>query len=165
MRIGQGFDLHILVEGRELVLGGVNIPFEMGLKGYSDGDALLHAVIDAVLGGLALGNIGTHFPSDDPRWKDADSKHLLAAVIRMMKERGYHLSNLDSTVFADLPALSPWLSGMSSEIAQAFCVEDSAVSVKAKSLEGLVSLLPHPVIAAAAVVVLDEDQKSGANDE
>ncbi|MFQ6102658.1 MAG: 2-C-methyl-D-erythritol 2,4-cyclodiphosphate synthase [Candidatus Glassbacteria bacterium] len=154
MKIGQGFDMHQLVDGRKLVLGGVTIPFEKGLEGYSDGDALLHAVIDAVLGALSLGDIGTHFPPGEPRWKDVSSVLLLKEVVNMMRGEGYALSNLDSTIMADEPVMSPWIGGMRDEIAAVFGVVKNRVSVKAKSLEGLSAILPHAVIAASAVVSL-----------
>jgi len=154
IRVGQGFDMHFLVEGRDLVLGGVVVPFEMGLEGYSDGDALLHAVIDAVLGALSLGNIGKHFPSGDPEWKDVDSMFLMKKVVSMMQGEGYQLSNLDSTIFADEPVLSQWLPRMCDELAGVFGVDSALVSVKAKSLEGLSSYLPGPLMAASAIVAL-----------
>jgi len=154
IRVGQGFDIHFLVEGRKLVLGGVTIPYDMGLDGYSDGDALLHAVIDAVLGALSLGNIGEHFPTGDPQWKDADSMLLMEKVVSMVRDEGYCLSNLDSTVFADEPVLSPWLPRMCEKIAGVFGVDAGLVSVKAKSLEGLSLILPGPIVAASVVAAL-----------
>jgi 2-C-methyl-D-erythritol 2,4-cyclodiphosphate synthase len=154
MRVGQGYDLHFLVEGRKLVLGGVEIPFEMGLEGYSDGDALVHAVIDAVLGALSLGTIGAYFPSGDPRWKDANSMLLLSKIIDLMRAEGYQLSNLDSTVFADQPVLFTWLPKIREQLAEMFGVEDALVNVKAKTLEGLSALLPRPLMAASAIVAL-----------
>jgi len=156
MRIGQGFDLHFLAPGRKLFLGGVEIPFGMGLEGYSDGDVLLHAVIDAVLGALSLGDIGRHFPTGDPMWKDARSTCMLRRVVEMMRKEGYGLANLDSTVFADEPVLSPFITGMEESLAGIFgCLVDS-VSVKAKTLEGLASASPRPAMAAAAVVLLEK---------
>jgi 2-C-methyl-D-erythritol 2,4-cyclodiphosphate synthase len=157
IRVGQGFDIHLLVKGRELVLGGVVIPYGMGLDGYSDGDALLHAVIDAVLGALSLGNIGDHFPTGDPRWKDIDSVILMEQVAGMVSAAGYRLSNLDSTVFADDPVLSPWLPRMCEKIAGVFGVDTGQVSVKAKSLEGLSSVLPGPIVVASVVVALGKE--------
>ncbi len=156
MRIGQGFDLHLLQRGRRLVIGGTEIPFEMGLAGHSDGDVLLHAVIDAVLGALSLGTIGSYFPSSSTEWKDADSMMLLERVVAMMRGKSYALSNLDSTIYADRPVLEPRLGAMSGNIAAAFGTAADRVSVKAKSLEGLSSFLPEPVIAASAVVALRE---------
>lgn len=158
MRIGQGFDLHLLVEDRPLVLGGVRIPFEKGLEGHSDADALLHAVTDAVLGALSLGNIGLFFPPGDPTWKGARSTNLLSRVIAMMREKGFRLSNLDSTIYADAPNLSPWLESMALGIAALFGAKKEQVSVKAKSLEGLSLELPRPFIAATAVLVLVESE-------
>jgi len=154
VRVGQGFDMHFLVEGRKLILGGVTIPFEMGLEGYSDGDALLHAVIDAVLGALSLGNIGKHFPSGESEWKDVDSMFLMKKVVSMMRSEGYCLSNLDSTIYADEPTLSQWLPQMCDELAVVFGVDGGLVSVKAKSLEGLSSFLPGPIVAASVIVAL-----------
>jgi 2-C-methyl-D-erythritol 2,4-cyclodiphosphate synthase len=146
--------MHFLVEGRKLVLGGVEIPFELGLEEYTDGDALIHAVIDAVLGALSLGNIGKHFPSGDPEWKDVDSMFLMTKVVSMMQSEGYQLSNLDSTIFADEPVLSQWLPRMCDELARVFDVDSALVSVKAKSLEGLSSYLPGPLMAASVIVAL-----------
>ena len=158
MRIGQGFDLHLLAEGRPLVLGGVGIPFPRGLEGHSDADALLHAVIDAVLGALSMGNIGLHFPTGDPKWRGASSMDLLSRVVEMMREKGFHLSNLDSTIYADEPTLSPWLETMAAKIALGMGARREQVSVKAKSLEGLTAHLPRPLIAASALVALEEDE-------
>jgi 2-C-methyl-D-erythritol 2,4-cyclodiphosphate synthase len=137
LRVGSGFDVHALVPGRRLVLGGVEIPFERGLEGHSDADALLHAVADAILGALALGDIGEHFPNTDPRWKDADSRLLLRAVWALATERGYRLGNLDATVIAQAPRLAPHLPRMAAHLAEDLGAPVDRVSVKATTSERL----------------------------
>src|SRR3954451_2301360 len=116
-RIGQGFDVHALVPGRRLVLGGVHIPYERGLEGHSDADVLLHAICDALLGALALGDLGTHFPDSDPRWKGADSRALLRQVVSLVQARGYGVGNVDATVIAQAPKLAPFIAAMRENIA------------------------------------------------
>ena len=117
MRIGQGFDVHALVEGRPLVIGGVTIPYERGLAGHSDADVLLHAVCDALIGAAGLGDIGRHFPDTDPRYKGADSRELLRAVLRLLRERDYSVVNVDATIIAQAPKMAPHIPAMQVNIA------------------------------------------------
>lgn len=137
IRIGHGYDVHRLVPGRKLILGGVEIPWELGLDGHSDADVLCHAISDALLGAIALGDIGTHFPPGDPAYKDADSLLLLKQVGQMLKERGWQAGNLDATIVAQRPRMAPYLPQMRRNIAKALGVEVEAVSVKATTEEGL----------------------------
>lgn len=154
-RIGTGFDAHRLVRGRALVLGGVTIPNERGLEGHSDGDCVIHSVCDAILGALALGDMGEHFPSADAAWKDADSSLFLAAVSDMAVRAGYGVGNVDVTIVAEGPRLSPHVEGMRANIARTLRVATSAVSVKAKSSDGLGAVGRGEGIAAHAVVLLE----------
>jgi len=137
MRIGYGYDVHKLVEERKLILGGVDIPYEKGLLGHSDADVLVHAVIDAVLGALALGDIGKHFPDSDPKYKGIDSMLLLKETVAMMKEKGYSLGNLDATISAQAPKLMPHIPKMCQNLADAFGVSIDDISIKATTEEGL----------------------------
>lgn len=152
MRIGFGYDVHRLVEGRRLILCGVEIPCELGLLGHSDADVAVHALMDAVLGALALGDIGKLFPDSDPAFKDADSMELLRVVIGKMNAAGYALGNLDITMIAERPKLSPYIERMRESLAGAFGCELSRVSVKATTEEGLG--LAGEGIGAQAVVLL-----------
>lgn len=152
MRIGFGYDVHRLVEGRRLILCGVEIPCELGLLGHSDADVAVHALMDAVLGALALGDIGKLFPDSDPAFKDADSMELLRVVIGKMNAAGYALGNLDITIIAERPKLSPYIERMRESLAGAFGCELSRVSVKATTEEGLG--LAGEGIGAHAVVLL-----------
>ena len=136
-RIGHGYDVHRLVADRDLILGGVNIPYEKGLLGHSDADVLLHAVMDAVLGALAMGDIGKHFPDTDEKYRGADSLKLCEAVASLMKDAGYVIGNIDATVIAQRPKLSPFIPEMKKKIACAFGCEETAVNVKATTEEGL----------------------------
>lgn len=152
--VGQGFDAHRLVPGRPLRLGGVEVPHERGLEGHSDGDCLVHAVCDALLGAAAAGDMGERFPSRDPRWKDAPGRELLAEVRELIKARGFVLANLDATVIAQEPALAKYLPAMRQQLATGLGVALEAVSVKAKSTDRLGSLGRGEGIAAQAVVLL-----------
>ena len=136
-RIGFGYDVHRLVPGRKLILGGVDIPFAKGLLGHSDADVLLHAIIDALLGALALGDIGAHFPDSDPAYKDADSRELLRQSYLLVTERGYVLQNLDTTICAQAPKLQPFILPMRHNIASDLACPLESVSVKATTEEGL----------------------------
>lgn len=136
-RIGYGFDVHQLVEGRKLILGGVTIPHNLGLEGHSDADVLLHAISDALLGSLALGDIGKHFPDTDPKFKDADSRKLLVKVYDRIKEEGFSVINIDSTIVAQQPRLAPYIDEMRTNIAHDLALEKNQVSVKATTSEGL----------------------------
>ena len=153
-RIGIGFDAHRLVDGRPLVLGGVTVAHHRGLEGHSDGDCLLHAVCDAILGALAAGDMGGHFPSSDTRWKGAASTAFLVRVAQIVEERGYVLGNLDATVIAEAPALAPHLDAMRERIAEVLGVSVMLVSVKAKSTDTLGALGRGEGIAAQAVALL-----------
>lgn len=155
VRIGHGFDIHRLVEGRALRLGGVAVPFTHGLLGHSDGDAVLHAVCDALLGALGAGDIGSHFPDTDPRYRDADSAALLARVTALVRERGYALGNLDVTVLAERPRLAPHTGAMRERLAALLAADPDRISVKAKTAEGLDAVGRAEAIAATAVVLLE----------
>jgi len=154
IRIGQGFDVHAFAEGRRCIIGGVDIPFEKGLVGHSDADVLLHAVADAVLGALALGDIGKHFPDTDAAFKDADSLLLLKQAWRLAEERGYRLGNLDATIIAQRPKLAPHIPRMTEILAAALGAETGQVSVKATTTEKLGFPGREEGIAAQAVVCL-----------
>ena len=137
IRIGSGYDVHRLVAGRMLVLGGVQIPFELGLLGHSDADVLIHAIVDALLGALALGDIGAHFPDTDSQYKDIDSRILLNKVYALVKEQGWQLVNLDATICAQAPKLSPYINAMRSNLALDLDCALQQISVKATTEEGL----------------------------
>lgn len=154
IRVGQGFDVHQLAEGRKCIIGGVDIPYEKGLLGHSDADVLLHAIADAVLGALALGDIGKHFPDTDMAFKDADSLVLLKHVWGLVRERGYRLGNLDSTIIAQKPKMAPHIPRMIVIIAAALQAEPSQVNVKATTTEQLGFTGRGEGIAAQAVVCL-----------
>lgn len=155
-RIGEGWDVHALVPGRKLVLGGVDIPFERGLLGHSDADALLHAITDALLGAAGLGDIGRHFPDTDERFKGADSAALLAEAARRVREQGWQLANVDSTVVAQAPKLAPHIEAMRTRIAQVLGLEPDQVNVKAKTAEKLGPVGQGQSIEARAVVLLEK---------
>ncbi|MGG4096372.1 2-C-methyl-D-erythritol 2,4-cyclodiphosphate synthase [Paenibacillus sp. FSL W8-0187] len=154
IRVGQGFDVHQLVEGRPCIIGGVTIPYDKGLLGHSDADVLLHAVTDAILGALGLGDIGRHFPDNDPAFKDADSLKLLEQVWVMAKERGYRLGNIDSTIIAQKPKMAPYIPQMAEVIAKALDAEVDQVNVKATTTEQLGFAGRGEGIAAQSVVCL-----------
>lgn len=155
MRIGHGYDVHRLVEGRKCIIGGVEIPYEKGLLGHSDADVLLHAVMDAVLGAMAAGDIGKLFPDNDPTYKGADSLVLTRRVAEVMVERGYRLGNIDATVIAQAPKMAPHVPLMRQNIAAAFGVEVDRVSVKATTEEKLGFTGSGEGIAAHAVCLLE----------
>jgi len=153
-RVGQGFDTHRLVAGRDLVLGGVTIPHDKGLAGHSDGDCVIHAVCDALLGAAAAGDMGDHFPSSDPQWKGAPSRLFLEQVGRLLRERGYAIENVDATVVAQAPPLAAHLPAMRERLRDILGLEASAVSVKAKSTDGLGAVGRGEGIAAFACASL-----------
>ncbi|WP_373163858.1 2-C-methyl-D-erythritol 2,4-cyclodiphosphate synthase [Agathobaculum sp. Marseille-P7918] len=155
MRIGHGYDVHRLVQGRKCIIGGVDIPHETGLDGHSDADVLIHAVMDALLGALALGDIGKHFPDTDPRYKGADSMALLRHVASLIAEEGWRLGNLDATVLAQAPKLAPHIMQMRQNIAGALGCEVSCVSVKATTEEKLGFTGAKQGIAAHCVCLLE----------
>ena len=156
MRIGHGYDVHRLVPGRELILGGVRIEHSLGLLGHSDADVLLHAVADALLGAAALGDIGKHFPDTDPAYEGADSRVLLRAVADLIREAGYRVDNVDATVLAQRPKLAPHIGKMRENIAQDLGVDDGRISVKATTEERLGFTGREEGIAAHAVCLLEE---------
>lgn len=156
MRIGHGYDVHRLVEGRKLIIGGVEIPFEKGLLGHSDADVLAHAVADALLGAAALGDIGGLFPDTDPRFKDADSLVLLGRTAAEVHRAGYTVGNIDATILAQAPRMKPHIPEMRRKLAEACGVEPGRVSVKATTEEGLGFTGSGEGIAAHAVCLLEE---------
>ena len=157
MRIGQGFDIHQLVTGRKLIIGGVDIPYEKGLLGHSDADVLLHAISDALLGAVALGDIGRHFADTDAKYKDIDSRILLREVLHLVRERGYCVGNVDATIIAQAPKMAPHIPQMVAHIAADLRVEKNAVNVKATTTEQLGFSGRGEGIAAQAVVLLLAD--------
>jgi 2-C-methyl-D-erythritol 2,4-cyclodiphosphate synthase len=157
MRIGFGYDVHALVSGRPLILGGVQIPYPLGLQGHSDADVLIHAICDALLGALADGDIGKHFPDTDPQYKEVRSTLLLKAVSARMAERGYHVLNIDTTVVAERPKIAPFIPGMVKEIADALGIDGRRVSVKATTSEGLGFAGRGEGITAYAVALIQEN--------
>lgn len=154
MRIGHGFDVHRLVEGRKCIIGGVDIPFEKGLYGHSDADVLLHAICDALLGAAALGDIGKHFPDTDPRFKGIDSRELLRHVAALLKEKGYGVANLDATIIAEAPKMAPHILSMRTHIADDVGVPIDCVNVKATTTERLGFTGRGEGIAAEAVCLI-----------
>jgi 2-C-methyl-D-erythritol 2,4-cyclodiphosphate synthase len=153
-RIGEGWDTHALVPGRKLIIGGVEVPHTVGLLGHSDADVLLHAITDALLGAAALGDIGSHFPDTDARFKGADSSVLLAEVGRLLAERGYTIANIDSTVIAQAPKLAPYIAAMRANIARTLGLDLGQVNVKAKTAEKLGPVGQGLSMEARAVVLL-----------
>jgi 2-C-methyl-D-erythritol 2,4-cyclodiphosphate synthase len=154
MRIGQGYDVHALVPGRRLVIGGVEIAHDRGLAGHSDADVLLHAICDALIGAAALGDIGTHFPDTDARYRDADSRLLLRAVAQLLDRQGWRVVNIDSTIIAESPRMAPHIPRMRENIATDLGLSASAVNVKAKTNEKLGSIGRGEGIAAQAVALI-----------
>ena len=157
MRIGHGYDVHKLVEGRKLIVGGVDIPYEFGLLGHSDSDVLLHAISDAILGAAALGDIGGMFPDTDEKWKGADSLVLLEAVVKRVNDEGYFIENIDSTLIAQQPKMRPHILSMRENIAKACGIDVSQVSVKATTEEQLGFTGRKEGISAHAVVLLNNE--------
>ncbi|HYS44083.1 MAG TPA: 2-C-methyl-D-erythritol 2,4-cyclodiphosphate synthase [Geobacteraceae bacterium] len=155
MRIGHGYDVHRLVEGRKLILGGVDIPYDKGLLGHSDADVLLHAISDAILGAIAEGDIGKHFPDTDPRYKGADSLKLLAQVMKLAEDKGYCLGNLDATIVAQRPKLAPYIQQMRENIAAVLAAGLDLVNVKATTTEELGFAGRGEGMAAYAVVLME----------
>jgi 2-C-methyl-D-erythritol 2,4-cyclodiphosphate synthase len=153
-RVGIGNDIHRLVEGRKLILGGVEIPHERGLLGHSDGDSLTHAITDALLGAAALGDIGSHFSDRDPRWAGADSLVFLRHVRDLLEERGFEIANVDATILAERPKMAPHISEMKVRLAEAMKISESQINVKAKTNEGLDAIGRGEAIAAQAVALI-----------
>lgn len=155
-RVGIGYDIHKLVEGRKLIIGGIEIPYEKGLLGHSDADVLTHAIIDALLGALSLDDIGTLFPDTDPEFKDADSLMLLRKVYDLVQQEGYWLSNLDSNIIAQAPKMMPYILEMKELLASVFGLNKTDISIKAKTKEKMDSVGEGMAIEAQAVVMLEK---------
>ena len=136
-KVGVGFDAHRLVKGRPLIIGGVKIPYDLGLSGHSDADVLIHAIIDAILGALAMGDIGTHFPDNDPAYKDIDSTILLRKVMELVKKEGYRINNLDNTIVAEMPKLAPHIPGMKERLSEVLNILPGQINIKATTTEGM----------------------------
>ena len=156
-RIGIGHDTHRLVEGRPLVLGGIQIAADRGAEGHSDADALAHAVADAILGAMCEGDLGLHFPDQDPHWKDYDSLQLLSRVVWLAGERGFHVVNVDATVLLETPKLRPHVSAMRAKLAEVLGVEGDCVSIKAKTGEGLDAVGQGLAVTVQAVVLMESN--------
>jgi len=156
LRIGIGNDIHRLVEGRPLVLGGVNIVCDRGADGHSDADALSHAIADAILGALSEGDLGVHFPDQDPQWKGSDSLQLLSRVMWLAGERGFRVVNVDATVMLEAPKLRPYVPTMREKIAEVLAVDLTSISIKAKTNEGLDAIGRGEAVGAQAVVLLTQ---------
>ena len=154
LRIGQGFDLHKLVEDRKLIIGGVEIEHSKGLFGHSDADVLIHSIIDALFGALALGDIGTHFPDNDPKYKNIDSTILLKEAIKLVKEKGYRINNIDNTILAQEPKMKPHIPLMQKRLAELMEIEENQISIKAKTMEEQDSIGERKAIATQSVVLL-----------
>lgn len=163
MRIGTGYDVHRLVEGRKLIIGGVEIPYEKGLLGHSDADVLLHAIMDALLGAAALGDIGKHFPDTDPAYKGISSIKLLEKVGELLVDRGFLIENIDSTIIAQAPKMRPYIDAMQENIAKALSLDVDFVSVKATTEEGLGFTGTGEGISAQAVCILTSPFDLGAD--
>ena len=155
MRIGQGYDVHALVKGRKLVVGGVAIPFDKGLAGHSDADVLIHAACDALLGAAALGDIGRHFPDSDPKYRNADSRALLREVGRKIRDAGFSIANLDATIIAEAPKMALHIGAMVANLAADLEIRPDQVNVKAKTAERLGAIGRGEGIAAEAIALLD----------
>lgn len=153
-RIGLGTDIHKLKRGKKLILGGIEIPSEFGAVGHSDADALIHALTDAILGAVAAGDIGTHFPDSDPRWKDADSMVFLDRAIEILKEKLYRIANVDSVITLEKPKLKPFIPQIKNNLARALGIDESCISVKAKTSEGLDSVGAGFAIKVDVIVLL-----------
>jgi 2-C-methyl-D-erythritol 2,4-cyclodiphosphate synthase len=153
-RAGIGYDLHRLIAGRKLVLGGIEVPFDRGPVGHSDGDALAHAICDALLGAAALGDIGTHFPDSDPKWKDAQSLQFLTRVRELLFERGLRIAHIDAIVITEKPKLGPHFPAMRAALAAALGIEPQRINLKAKTNEGVDAIGRGEAIAAQAIATL-----------
>ncbi|MDW7649941.1 MAG: 2-C-methyl-D-erythritol 2,4-cyclodiphosphate synthase [Bacillota bacterium] len=154
MRIGTGYDVHRLTKGRDLILGGVNVPYELGLDGHSDADVLVHAIMDAMLGALALGDIGKHFPDSDPAYKGVSSLTLLAHVNTLCRNEGYLIGNIDTVIIAERPKLAPYITEMRQNIAHTLKINEDQIGIKATTTEGLGFCGRGEGIAAQATIIL-----------
>lgn len=155
MRIGQGYDIHKTVKGRPLILGGVEIPWDKGLLGHSDADVLTHSIIDSIFGALGEGDIGTHFPDSDDEYKGINSLVLLKKAVQILKDRGYKIINIDNTLIAEKPKLSPFVSQMKQTLAPVLNIEEDSIGIKCKTNEGLEDIGKGKAIAAYSVVLID----------
>ena len=153
-RIGQGTDIHVLVENRDYILGGIKIPYEKGFKAHSDGDVLIHAIIDALFGALALGDIGTHFPDTSPEYKNADSSILLKKAIKIVREKNFEIVNLDTTVHAEAPKLRPYIDDIRKNLSEILNIDINRISVKAKTSEGVDSVGEKLAVKTDCTVLL-----------
>ena len=157
-RVGSGYDVHAFAPERPLILGGVSIPFDLGLAGHSDADTIIHAIVDALLGAAALGDIGTHFPSSDPRWKDQPGSVFLTYTFNLLCQHGWRISNIDATVVAERPRLAPYIPAMRSHIAAHLQLNSSQVSVKATTTDGLGFAGRSEGIACYAVALIEQSE-------
>ena len=153
-RIGQGFDIHKLIEGRKLIIGGIEIDYKKGLLGHSDADVLIHSIIDALFGALALGDIGTHFPDNDPKYKNIDSTILLKETKKLIEEKGYKINNLDNTIFAQEPKMKPYIPLIQEKLSQILDIDKDLISIKAKTMEEQDSVGEKKSIATQSIVLL-----------
>ena len=154
MHVGHGYDIHKLVPGRKLILGGIEIPYSQGLLGHTDADVLIHAIIDALLGASGLGDIGQHFPNNDPKWKDANSLDLLEVTYEFLKNKGYEIINIDSTIVAEEPKISPYINNMKKVLSQATEIKENQINIKAKTNEGLDSTGQKNAVCAWSVALI-----------
>lgn len=157
-RIGQGFDIHKLVDNRKLVIGGITIPYHKGLHGHSDADVLVHAIIDALFGALALDDIGTHFPDNDSRYKDINSLELLKEAYRLIKQHGYKINNIDNTIIIEEPKMKPFIPLMREKLAQTLNIDKNLISIKAKTMEGMDSVGEKNSAIAQSIVLLVREE-------
>lgn len=157
-RIGQGFDIHKLVDGRKLIIGGIEIGYEKGLLGHSDADVLLHSIIDALLGALALGDIGTHFPDNDSKYKDADSCVLLEKTYNLIKQYGYEINNIDNSILIQEPKMKPYIPLMVKKISSLLGIDENKISIKAKTMEEQDSVGEKKAVAVHSVVLLKKTE-------
>lgn len=153
-RIGQGSDLHILIENRDFILGGVKIPHTVGFKAHSDGDVLIHSIIDALFGALCLEDIGAHFPDNDPKYKNADSRNLLKEAVSIIREKGWEINNLDTTIHAEAPKLRPHINDIRKSLADILQIDIEKVSIKAKTSEGVDAVGERLAVRTDCVVLL-----------
>ena len=161
-RVGFGYDVHRLVEGRSLILGGVNIPHHLGLSGHSDADVLIHAMIDAILGALAKGDIGQHFPDNDPAYKDIDSMVMLKRVMEWVNADGYKINQLDTTIVAEKPRLSPFVEAMKQRLSETLAIQTDQINIKATTTEGTGFCGRQEGVAAYAIVSLVAESSSSS---
>lgn len=156
VRIGQASDIHRLVGGRKLILGGIEIPFDKGLLGHSDADVLVHAITEAILGALGLGDLGTHFPDTDPQYANINSLRLLEKAIQLMTQKGYQIGNIDATILAEKPKLSPYIGAMRNQLSKTVQCAVDCVNIKAATNEGLDAVGRGEAMSAIAVVLLEQ---------